>query len=171
MLTDQLRDETHHDALTGLHNRRALQAQLRDLAARAGMHGLLFIDLDGFKSVNDVAGHGAGDEVLRQVAGLLRGSVRAGDTVVRLGGDEFVVMLGHCDAAQAHAVGTKVVQAMAAQEFHAQGREFRIGASVGVRIFSSTESMETLLRDADAACYAAKRNGRSRVEVHPADAA
>ncbi|MFN9472901.1 diguanylate cyclase domain-containing protein [Acidovorax sp.] len=173
MLTDQLRDETHHDALTGLHNRRALQAQLRDLASNPGTHGLLFIDLDGFKSVNDMAGHAAGDEVLRQVAGLLRGSVRTGDTVVRLGGDEFVVMLGHCDAAQAHAVGTKVVQAVGTQEFNAHGQGFRIGASVGVRIFSGTQDMEGLLRDADIACYAAKRNGRARVEIHhrPADAA
>ncbi|MDF1484692.1 diguanylate cyclase [Ramlibacter sp. H39-3-26] len=164
-----LRQEALHDGLTGLRNRRSLEAELRDLTTRAGTHGLLFIDLDGFKDVNDVAGHAAGDEVLREIAELLRQAVRSGDTVARLGGDEFVVVLHHCDAAQAMAVGAKITRILAAREFPFSGQVFHVGASIGVRIFDgASTSAEDLMRDADAACYAAKRKGRGRVERHPA---
>lgn len=165
-LTDQLRQESAQDALTGLQNRRGLEILAQELVHQPGPHGLLFIDLDGFKAVNDSAGHGAGDSVLSQVAARLRASVRASDTVVRLGGDEFVVLLSTCNTQQALAVAHKIVQAICSTSFSAAAQTFQIGASVGVRIFSGdADSPDVVLHDADAACYRAKRNGRGRVEV------
>ena len=170
-LTDQLREESRHDALTGLQNRRGLHDTVQSLSGDAGPHGLLYIDLDGFKAVNDAAGHRAGDEVLRQVADVLRQSVRQGDTLVRIGGDEFVVVLQGCNAAQACGVADQIIRAIARQPFTAAGASFHVGASVGVRIFSGhSDSPDVVLHDADVACYRAKRNGRGRVEVFGADA-
>lgn len=169
-LTERLREESLHDALTGLRNRRGLHGIVQSLADLPGPHALLYIDLDGFKAVNDAAGHLAGDEVLRQVAGVLRHTVRLTDTLVRIGGDEFVVVLQGCDVALACAVGGKVIEAITQQAFTAAGAAFRVGASVGVRTFSGhSDGPEVLLHDADLACYRAKRRGRGRVEVFGAD--
>ncbi|WP_198969511.1 sensor domain-containing diguanylate cyclase [Xylophilus sp. ASV27] len=167
-LTDQLRSETRLDPLTGLANRRSLHGQMQELALNAGPHSLLFIDLDGFKAVNDQAGHAAGDQVLRQVADRLRQVVRASDIVVRLGGDEFVVLLRDAGTAQARAVALKIVQTLGSDAFDADGLRFHVGASVGVRTFCGpSEDPESLVRDADVACYRAKRKGRGCVELHP----
>jgi len=162
-----LRREASQDELTGLINRRKLETELQELVRGPGRHGLMFIDLDGFKLVNDRAGHAYGDVVLRQVASLLRRTVRASDTVGRLGGDEFVVLLRDCDADHVAAVAGNLVRVLGRSEFGVAERLYRIGASVGVRLFGSRyETMEDILRDADAACYRAKRNGRNRVETH-----
>ncbi|MGD9772889.1 diguanylate cyclase domain-containing protein [Diaphorobacter sp.] len=165
-LTDRLRQETHHDALTGLQNRRGLESLVHGLGRQPGPHAVLFIDLDGFKAVNDSAGHATGDEVLRQAAGLLRRSVRTGDTVVRLGGDEFVVLLRACGLPQARTVGNKIVNAVGTTAFTTACGTFYIGASVGVRMFDDhLDSPDVVLHDADVACYQAKRDGRGRVAV------
>ncbi|WP_053845767.1 sensor domain-containing diguanylate cyclase [Paracidovorax avenae] len=170
VLAEQLRMETRHDVLTGLPNRRSLGAQVQELSAQPGSHALLFIDLDGFKAVNDEAGHAAGDHVLCQVAGRLRRCVRGDDVLVRLGGDEFVVLLRHCSRHGARSIGLQIVEALRSEPFHAAQHVFRIGASIGVRLFGNTpESLENLMADADAACYAAKRGGRGRVEMAGAD--
>lgn len=166
VLAEELRSETQRDMLTGLLNRRSLQAQMLELRALPGPHALLFIDLDGFKGVNDAAGHAAGDHVLRQVAARLGRCVRLGDTLVRLGGDEFVVLLGQCAATKALEVGSQIVRVLRSEPFNVAGHGFLIGASIGVRMFSAAqESVDLLLADADAACYAAKRAGRGRVEM------
>ena len=171
VLAEQLRTETRHDVLTGLLNRRSLGAQVHALSAAPGPHALLFVDLDGFKSVNDEAGHAAGDQVLCEVAGRLARSVRQDDVLVRLGGDEFVIVLRHCSADEARRIGAQIVQALRDEAFRAAGHRFHIGASVGVRLFGGAqEPLEALLADADAACYAAKRGGRGRVEMAAGDA-
>ncbi|MCZ2495494.1 diguanylate cyclase [Xylophilus sp. Kf1] len=166
-MVDTLRREASQDELTGLVNRRQLETELQELVREPGRHGLLFIDLDGFKLVNDRAGHAYGDVVLRQVASLLRRTVRASDTVGRLGGDEFVVLLRDCDADRVVAVAGNLVRVLGRSEFGVSDRLYRIGASVGLRLFGDRrETMDEILRDADAACYRAKRNGRNRVEAH-----
>jgi len=176
ILAEQLRSETQRDMLTGLLNRRSLHALLQELCSQPGRHALLFIDLDGFKSVNDQAGHAAGDQVLQQVAARLTRCVRQGDTLVRLGGDEFVMVLPHCPEEPARRTARQIVDALHDKPFTLEdGRGFRIGASIGLRLFGgaagSAEAVEDLLADADAACYAAKRAGRSRVEMASAPAA
>ena len=166
-MVNALRREASQDELTGLVNRRQLETELQGLVREPGRHGLLFIDLDGFKLVNDRAGHAYGDVVPRQVASLLRRTVRATDTVGRMGGDEFVVLLRDCDTERVMSAAGNLVRVLGRSEFGVAERLYRIGASVGVRLFGSrSETMEEILRDADAACYCAKRNGRNRVEMH-----
>lgn len=165
-LNKRLLLESHRDALTGLLNRRGLMPLLQQATESPGEHALLFIDLDGFKSVNDTAGHAKGDVVLCKVAAVLQGCVRSGDALARIGGDEFVLLLSNCPAKQAVAVAEKMVQVVRSTPLTIDGQVFHVGASVGVRSFSTrADSADVLLNDADTACYAAKRKGRGRVAM------
>lgn len=163
----------YFDALTRLPNRRLLLDRITHALASAHRHGqhgaLLFLDLDGFKQLNDTLGHEVGDKLLVATAQRLRDNVRASDTVARLGGDEFVVMLeelagdGPSAARQARRVGEKIRSALA-QPYPLQGQEVRSGASIGVAIFDGQEqSPDALLRHADLAMYRAKSGGRNRL--------
>jgi len=167
-LTRELAYHANHDFLTGLHNRRVFNAQLRRAvghAAESGSgHALLYIDLDRFKAVNDRGGHVAGDELLRQLAILLRKQLRAHDTIARLGGDEFAVLLENCTAAQAAWVSEKIRSAIANFAFLWHGRTFRIGASIGQVCFADGKrSVDDIVGIADHMCYLAKASGRNRI--------
>ena len=171
----ELTHQAAHDSLTGLANRaqamRLITAALSRAQRSGAVIGLLFIDLDGFKQVNDTLGHRAGDEVLRQAALRMKESVRAGDVVSRLGGDEFVVLLEPLDE-QASAIGVaeRLVEAVGQPMLLSDRHEARIGASVGVAISqdASTDA-DLLLSEADLAVYRAKKAGRGRVEVFDQD--
>ena len=171
----ELSHQAAHDSLTGLANRaqamRLITAALSRAQRSGAVIGLLFIDLDGFKQVNDTLGHRAGDEVLRAAAVRMQEAVRAGDVVSRLGGDEFVVLLEPLDE-QASAVGVaeRLVDAVGQPMMLSDGHEARIGASVGVAISqdASTDA-DLLLSEADLAVYRAKKAGRGRVEVFDQD--
>ncbi|MVT27952.1 diguanylate cyclase [Acidovorax citrulli] len=135
------------------------------LSAQPGSHALLFIDLDGFKAVNDEAGHAAGDDVLCQVADRLRRCVRGDDVLVRLGGDEFVVLLRHCDRQKALGTGLQIVDTLRGEPFPTR-RDAPSGSAraSACGIFGTAqEPVEKLMADADAACYAAKRGGSAGV--------
>jgi diguanylate cyclase (GGDEF)-like protein len=160
--------EAAHDPLTGLPNRRrllsaldALNAQLRFDAERR--IALLFLDIDGFKSVNDTLGHSAGDALLRRIADALREATRQSDVLARVGGDEFVLLAPDCgDDAQLRELSERLiscVRVVGKKEF--DGR-FEIGVSIGIATFPDrVQSVEKLLDVADAAMYVAKRGGRS----------
>ncbi len=154
----------YHDALTGLPNRAALrEAQQRAISqARRKQHMLatLFIDLDGFKPVNDSLGHHIGDQLLAAVAERLRGAVRQVDTIARFGGDEFAVLVSELQSAQvAEALARKLLDALA-QPFALRGRQVRISASIGIALYPGDgEDAETLLINADKAMYQAKCHG------------
>ena len=169
-LNDALRHQARHDALTGLSNRVDLRETLRDLLAAtldATRTVVLFVDLDGFKAVNDTLGHRAGDEVLREAARRLRAVVRGEDLLARLGGDEFVVVALDTDADDAARLGGRVVQALE-EPFHLDGTAVRISASVGVALpveGASSLDADDLLRQADLAMYEAKRRGKAQVRV------
>ena len=158
---DRLAHEAQHDALTGLPNRRRMQdalgASLRDEPV-----AVLFVDLDGFKPVNDAHGHEAGDELLRQVSVRLTACVRANDVLARVGGDEFVVLMpGVRDQADADAMCARI--RLAAEEpFHIDGWEVLIGASVGVHLAGSASDPDEALRAADHAMYTVKKSGGGR---------
>jgi diguanylate cyclase (GGDEF)-like protein len=161
----------HTDVLTGLPNRRALDDRLRLALARAARNGreaaVLFLDLDGFKQVNDRFGHAAGDELLRAVAGRLRAAVRATDTVARQGGDEFIVLLEDIRArANAVQIAEKII-AEARRPIDLAGERVSVSASVGIAYGDALASAEDLLKRADAALYEAKGAGRNGYRVAP----
>lgn len=168
---ERLKQQALHDGLTGLANRTLLMEQGRRslaLAARHGKHvAVVFVDLDMFKSVNDMHGHGVGDELLKQVAERLRGCVRASDTVARLGGDEFVVLLAEiADKSDASVVAQKIVTTLSCP-FTIHDLSLVIGASVGIAHHPQHgDDMSALLRRADEALYCVKRSGRNAYMVY-----
>ena len=161
-----------HDSLTGLPNRAQVMGLIRGALNRAqrsgSVIGLLFVDLDGFKQVNDALGHDAGDEVLQAVGQRMQACVRTGDIVGRLGGDEFVVLLEPLEeeAAAAVAVAERVIDTIAQPLVLRRGREVIIGGSIGVAIAQGAQiDPDRLVNEADVAVYRAKIGGRGRVEV------
>lgn len=164
-----------HDSLTGLANRREMRRRLADLVQRAYAQGeshvLLYIDLDHFKAINDACGHLAGDEALRQVAGIFMRHVRSGDLVARVGGDEFAIGLVNCDAAKATEIAEAIRQEVAHFDFVWEGRRFVLGASIGLVALGTLAGVDEVLKAADAACYAAKAAGRNQVAPSAQDVA
>ncbi|HEU0307599.1 MAG TPA: EAL domain-containing protein [Lysobacter sp.] len=163
----QLQHQVMHDALTRLPNRVYLRDRIERALARVRRDGhgfgLLYIDVDRFKVVNDSLGHGAGDEMLREVARRLSFCVREPDTVARLAGDEFVLLLEHVQQPEtASKVAQRVLQALAAP-MQVAGRELRVTASIGIALADGRcESADRVLHDADTALYRAKSLGRNR---------
>ena len=159
----------HHDQLTGLPNRILLHDRTRQAIAHAHRHtgqvGLLYIDLDGFKHVNDSLGHSVGDKLLRAVSQRLVATVRSSDTVCRQGGDEFVILLPEIDRrASAGQIAEKLVQVCGAV-YHIDGQEMHISLSVGVAIYPEDGGdVDSLMRNADAAMYHAKESGRNNFQ-------
>jgi diguanylate cyclase (GGDEF)-like protein/PAS domain S-box-containing protein len=169
-LSGEMSYRATHDALTGLSNRSEFENRLRRLLLSAqedhSEHALLYIDLDQFKLVNDACGHAVGDELLQQVAKLLRETIRARDTLARLGGDEFAAILEHCTVQQAQTVAQKICDRMDDYRFAHDGRRFRIGASIGVvPVDRRWSASAAILQAADTSCYAAKEAGRNRVHA------
>ncbi len=159
-----------HDDLTGLCNRREFQRQLRELFHEArnssAQHVLMYIDLDQFKIVNDNCGHQAGDELMCQLARRIQRHISSGNILARLGGDEFGVLITHRGVDQAISIAEEIRDSIAAFEFLWGERLFRVSASIGVcAIDGSSESPESLMSAADAACYVAKDKGRNRVQL------
>ncbi|GIE99250.1 GGDEF domain-containing protein [Paractinoplanes rishiriensis] len=151
------------DQLTGLANRRRFHDRWESaLSESVGPTALLYIDLDGFKPVNDAFGHEAGDAVLVAVADRINGVMRAGDVVARLGGDEFAVILPWTDDETANKVAERILTALA-DPFDTPTREVYIGASIGAIRARSGADPDNELRRADTAMYAAKASGRNRI--------
>jgi diguanylate cyclase (GGDEF)-like protein/PAS domain S-box-containing protein len=173
-LEERLEYDATHDRLTGLGSRALLVEELNAALGRARRGGgniaLLFMDLDGFKRVNDMLGHAAGDDLLVHVAQRLRAGVRDGDVCVRLGGDEFVVCCPGIEGAHASALAERLLAAVS-EPYDIHGHEVVIGASVGIATARGDDplSADQLLSNADLATYRAKRLGRGRVELFDED--
>ncbi len=171
--TDRVRALAEHDDLTGLPNRRSLELRLAstlsDAQANNAKMALLFMDLDGFKPINDRLGHDMGDRLLRMVADRLKASVRVADTVGRVGGDEFVVVLAPIRVvADALEIANKLLQAIRAP-FDLEGREVHVSLTIGIALHPEDgDDVATLMRKADAAMYLAKSLGRDRFSLSPA---
>jgi diguanylate cyclase len=170
-LQDELAVQATHDPLTGLANRtqsmRLLAGSLGRSRRRGTTVGLLFIDLDGFKAVNDTHSHRAGDAVLREVAWRMSEELREGDFVGRLGGDEFVVGIeGVTDETDAIALAERLIAAVSEDIAVDEVTDVRVGASIGIALGRGGETdVETLLHEADVAAYRAKSAGRGRAEL------
>ncbi len=168
-LEEELTFLARHDPLTELNNRTQLEPALEAAIEKAkeGKPGaILYLDLDNFKIVNDTLGHDAGDKLLLQVAAMLKNLASRGDVLVRFGGDEFVLILPGRDMKEAVKLGESIVTGVDDIVFTEQGRTFRVGASVGVAVIDGQREPGEVMACADAACYAAKARGRSRVEVY-----
>jgi len=164
-----------HDALTGLINRREFENRLtaavesaRDDAATR--YSLLYLDLDQFKLINDTCGHPAGDQLLKQITGVLQSRVRDADTLARLGGDEFGILLHGCGIDQASRIADSIRQAIRDFRFVWQGGVLGVGVSIGiVEITLDMPTVANVMSAADVACYSAKEAGRNRSEVYKPD--
>ncbi|WP_321928622.1 putative bifunctional diguanylate cyclase/phosphodiesterase [Paraburkholderia guartelaensis] len=170
----QLTTQAFYDSLTGLPNRALLLDRIEQSISRAsrrvGSIGLLFIDLDNFKRINDSLGHQWGDTLLAATAKRLKGCVRPADTVARLGGDEFVILLDQLtsDASSEASLLAQRIINLLAQPFSLAGKDYFISASIGIALASATDEMregDALLRDADVAMYRAKSGGKGRYVV------
>lgn len=162
-----------HDALTGLVNRsefeRRLQRGLESARGENVGHVVAYLDLDRFKIVNDSCGHIAGDNLLREIAALLKEKVRDSDTVARVGGDEFAMLLAGCPLDKARQIADDVCQAVGDYHFAWHDRVFDIGVSIGlVEVGPESGTAESVLSSADSACYVAKQQGRGRTHVYSA---
>jgi diguanylate cyclase (GGDEF)-like protein/PAS domain S-box-containing protein len=168
---DAARREAERDALTGLPNRRyftKLVQEHLDIASARGRHtGMLYIDLDGFKAVNDTLGHLTGDLLLQEVASRLSSCLRRGDTLCRIGGDEFAILLTRSESlANARSLADRLLDALRRPFVLAQ-REVVIGAGIGISFFPEpAPDFSTLMQQADSAMYLAKRAGRNHVAVY-----
>ncbi len=171
----QLERIAHYDALTGLPNRVLLGDRLHQAMTQAQRRGqllaVIYLDLDGFKAINDGQGHEVGDQLLVAVAARMQAALREGDTIARLGGDEFVAVL--VDLADIHAcvaVLTRLLVA-AAQPLHAGPRVLKVSASLGVTFYPQDEEVvaDQLLRQADQAMYQAKLSGKNRYHIFDAE--
>ena len=164
--------QARHDALTGLANRYEFERHLADVQAQvdagASEAAVGFIDLDRFKIVNDTAGHGAGDDLLRQLGAYLSRSLRADDLLARLGGDEFGLIARNCGSADAQRRLEALINGLEGWQFHAHERVFEVSASAGVAALEPGATVATVMSHADVACYAAKMRGRRNVAVYEA---
>ena len=158
------------DPLTGLVNRRLLAERISTALVHARRNSstmaVVYLDLDGFKQINNTLGHGAGDALLKMVAARLVATVREEDTVARLGGDEFIIVLSHPSGADGAAtVASKVIDAVA-QPYRIEGQTVRITTSAGIGLFPvHGEDAETLMKSADVALYEAKRAGKNGYRI------
>jgi diguanylate cyclase (GGDEF)-like protein/PAS domain S-box-containing protein len=171
-LARQMSYQASHDALTGLVNRREFERRLQEcldaVHTSAVRHVLCYLDLDRFKVVNDSCGHMAGDSMLREVAALIKETVRDSDTVGRLGGDEFGLLLVGCPLDKARQIADDVVRKVADYRFVWKDKIFAIGLSVGlVEVSRESGALDEVMNAADSACYVAKKQG-NRVHVYSA---
>jgi diguanylate cyclase (GGDEF)-like protein len=169
----QLEYQAYYDALTGLPNRLLFRDRVINAIAQARRNrrgvGVMYLDLDHFKLVNDSLGHSLGDALLSEVAGRLQGCVRASDTISRLGGDEFTILLIDTSSSEAIAgVARKILQSLM-HPFRVEGHELFVTASIGISIFPSDgDDVEMLLKCADSAMYRAKELGRNQAQMFTA---
>lgn len=163
-----LAHQATHDPLTGLPNRVLLRDRLSQALGRFNRTSdpitVLFIDLDGFKDVNDTKGHGAGDEALTEVARRMLGSVRPIDTIARLGGDEFMIVSEGSGEDEAEILGKRLVNALSDAIMTSSG-EIVVSAAVGIAVVRRSASVDEVIHQADAAMYRAKRSGPGNQEL------
>ena len=174
LLSEQIAYQASHDALTGLANRsefdRHVQSAVQSAQQDHSDYALCYLDLDQFKVVNDTSGHMAGDELLRQLGNVLKKHLRKDDFVARLGGDEFGLLMSNCSLSQAFLACEKLRDMIRDFHFVWEDRSFTIGVSIGISaINGASGNAVNIMKEADAACYAAKDKGRNRVHVFRPD--
>jgi diguanylate cyclase (GGDEF)-like protein/PAS domain S-box-containing protein len=175
-LAQQLSYQASHDPLTDLVNRvefeRSVERALASTQENQFEHAICYLDLDQFKIVNDTCGHAAGDELLHSLGNLLLSLLSPCDTLARLGGDEFGLLLECCSLDRARQIAEELCEAVRSFRFNWEGETFSVGVSVGVAALTANSgTVSSVISAADAACYMAKKKGRSGVHVFEPDAA
>jgi diguanylate cyclase (GGDEF)-like protein/PAS domain S-box-containing protein len=170
-LAQQMTYQATHDPLTGLVNRFEFDRRLREAVEGSGCagrhHAVLYLDLDQFKLINDTCGHNAGDDMLKQLAALLRLQLRDSDTLARLGGDEFGILLENCQPKAAATISESLRRAVSGFNFSWEDKAFSLGVSIGqVNVHDASLNLSEILSHADEACYVAKDKGRNRIHVY-----
>ncbi|WP_025562257.1 EAL domain-containing protein [Psychromonas sp. SP041] len=173
LLTQTLSHQASHDPLTELYNRRAFERNLNEVMKYNNVHltvnaqnwFLCFIDLDYFKTINDTCGHAVGDQVLVNVARILKQKVRSYDTVARLGGDEFAILINRCPVDKALDIAEQIKRSINQLTYHCQGEDFQLSASIGIAPKKDESSATELLNSADIACGISKKSGRNCVHL------
>lgn len=173
-LSELLTFQNSHDELTHLANRKTLELRLQQVIASAQSehteHALAILDIDQFKLINDSCGSAAGDELLRQVAHLMRDAARKRDTIARIGSDEFAILLEDCPVLLAQHTAENLRRVIEEHVFHWQGRSYSVSVSVGiVPVTDASDTPGNVLSLADTACYAAKDSGRNCVHTYESD--
>lgn len=172
-LTSQLRYQATHDPLSDLMNRHEFEYRLEALSSEATKHQphtLCTLDISQFKVINDSCGHAAGDELIRQFAGLVKSAAEDDDLVARLGGDEFALLILNTKQTEAMTVMQKLRQDIDNYRFNWEGKSFAVATAIGlVEVDGHTNSVADLLNDADAARQAAKERGRNRIHMYKPD--
>lgn len=157
---EQLDHLAHQDSLIDLPNRRGFLRELERVIARVGRYdtkaAMLYVDLDGLKSINDNFGHHAGDRALIQVAEMLSSGVRKSDVVARIGGDEFGILLENADESSACETAARLIETIAACEVMEKGDPLPLGVAIGVGMIEASDTAETVMARADAAMYRRK---------------
>ena len=167
----QLEYQAMHDALTGLYNRYYFEATLERLSAdsqrQQHKHGLMYLDLDYFKVINDTFGHHWGDELLRSIAGLIKSNIRNSDIVCRFGGDEFALVVHNLDVEKVVEIAECIKVAVEQHDFQIASQPVKLGCSIGISLIDgSAKGAEDYLIQADSALYVAKHRGRNMVHVY-----
>lgn len=168
LLLDMLKESSLRDALTGLYNRKFLDEYIDNVTSQAlraqTNYGILMVDIDYFKQINDKYGHDVGDDILKKIAMLLKESIRESDIAIRYGGEEFIILLYNVDPKKACEVADKINSRFKLQNFDANGEILKKSLSIGVSIFPiDSKSLWKCIKYADVALYRAKESGRDRV--------
>jgi len=169
--TDLLRHQALHDTLTGLPNRKLFEERLEQAIHSSALVALLFLDLDGFKLINDTLGHDIGDQLLQAVARRLTNCLRGSDTVARLGGDEFTVILPAIPNSQIAARVAEKILSTLAQPFILDNQTIEVTVSIGIGLYPSAIDADDLVKQADMAMYQAKESGKNRYIFFAGDGA
>ena len=172
VLADALSFNAAHDYLTGPINRREFDRYLQSSVKEAGPdnpHALVYLDLDRFKPINDTCGHTTGDLLLRELSEELANDVPEDCQLARIGGDEFALLIPKTSTGEAHVLARSLVERVVKCNFEHEGKRHSIGISAGIVIIQGNESVQDIMQKADAACYAAKRAGRNRIEIYNPD--
>ena len=167
---EEMSHHASHDSLTGLINRWEFESRLAVLLRRIDSvetHFVFYLDLDHFKIVNDTCGHHVGDELLKQIAVIMRSCIRKSDVLARIGGDEFGIILEFCDIDCARKIAESIIQKMQEFRFYWGKNTFQIGVSIGmVQVDNTTSNLAEVLKNIDSACYAAKDSGGNRFHLY-----
>ncbi|MDJ0577027.1 MAG: EAL domain-containing protein [Xenococcaceae cyanobacterium MO_234.B1] len=173
-IADRLSWQAQHDVLTGIYNRNGFEQQVTEAIALAQEHSyqyaLCYLDIDRFKVINDICGHLAGDELLRQITNILKQRVRSSDILARIGSDEFGLLLKQCPLEEAEKIAYTLSNLIQESRFTWQDKSFSIGVSIGVvAIDENSSNFSNILNAADTACYTAKQKGSSRIQLYRLD--